>query len=190
MQKTVQKKCSNISTSFQYLYVFPRFSSRDLGPIFNVTNVAFFRLKDRIDFHLFITTSPCGDARIFSLHESSSATPEPKPKSPEAENEEKDSKEENSKEDETPSMVEKETSDEGVVLDDENNNLEVKEDAKEADQESVVAKEDDQEADIAKDDSKEELVKEEVKEEEIDPSKINYGNCICSMLFFVSVLSV
>ena len=67
----------------------------------------FFRLKDRIDFHLFITTSPCGDARIFSLHESSSATPEPKPKSPEAENEEKDSKEENSKEDETPSMEEK-----------------------------------------------------------------------------------
>ena len=33
-----------------------------------------FRLKDGIGFHLFITTSPCGDARIFSLHESSTAT--------------------------------------------------------------------------------------------------------------------
>lgn len=28
-----------------------------------------FRLKEGIDFHLFITTAPCGDARIFSLHE-------------------------------------------------------------------------------------------------------------------------
>ena len=30
-------------------------------------------MKDGIGFHLFITTSPCGDARIFSLHESSTA---------------------------------------------------------------------------------------------------------------------
>ena len=34
----------------------------------------FYRLKDGVGFHMFITTSPCGDARIFSLHESSSAT--------------------------------------------------------------------------------------------------------------------
>lgn len=31
-----------------------------------------FKLKDGVAFHLFITTAPCGDARIFSLHESSS----------------------------------------------------------------------------------------------------------------------
>lgn len=30
------------------------------------------RLKPGIEFHLFITTAPCGDARIFSLHESPS----------------------------------------------------------------------------------------------------------------------
>ena len=35
-------------------------------------NFRFRRLKKGVGFHLFITTSPCGDARIFSLHESSS----------------------------------------------------------------------------------------------------------------------
>lgn len=29
-------------------------------------------MKEGVDFHLFITTSPCGDARIFSLHEAPS----------------------------------------------------------------------------------------------------------------------
>lgn len=28
-----------------------------------------FRLKDSVQFHLYISTSPCGDARIFSPHE-------------------------------------------------------------------------------------------------------------------------
>lgn len=28
-----------------------------------------FRLKDNVQFHLYISTSPCGDARIFSPHE-------------------------------------------------------------------------------------------------------------------------
>ena len=30
-------------------------------------------MKEGVDFHLFITTSPCGDARIFSLHEAPTA---------------------------------------------------------------------------------------------------------------------
>ena len=48
-----------------------------------------FRLKEGFGFHLFITTSPCGDARIFSLHESSSTNSlEAKPASkPEVETE-------------------------------------------------------------------------------------------------------
>lgn len=28
-----------------------------------------FQLKDNVQFHLYISTSPCGDARIFSPHE-------------------------------------------------------------------------------------------------------------------------
>jgi len=35
----------------------------------SVDNEDFHELKPGIEFHLFITTSPCGDARIFSLHE-------------------------------------------------------------------------------------------------------------------------
>lgn len=30
-----------------------------------------YKVKEGVNFHLFITTAPCGDARIFSLHESS-----------------------------------------------------------------------------------------------------------------------
>ena len=51
----------------------------------------FCRLKEGVDFHLFITTSPCGDARIFSLHEA--------PSTREKEAKEKEAKE---KEDEEP----------------------------------------------------------------------------------------
>ncbi|XP_014671892.1 PREDICTED: double-stranded RNA-specific editase 1-like [Priapulus caudatus] len=35
---------------------------------------ALFRLRDGVRFHLYISTSPCGDARIFSPHEVSSDT--------------------------------------------------------------------------------------------------------------------
>lgn len=28
-----------------------------------------FKLKENVQFHLYISTSPCGDARIFSPHE-------------------------------------------------------------------------------------------------------------------------
>ncbi len=42
-----------------------------------------FKLKDGMSFHLFITTAPCGDARIFSLHESSTSTNPEAAKKPE-----------------------------------------------------------------------------------------------------------
>lgn len=31
-----------------------------------------YKLKDGVEFHLYINTAPCGDARIFSPHEESS----------------------------------------------------------------------------------------------------------------------
>jgi len=30
-----------------------------------------FKVKDEVNFHLYINTAPCGDARLFSPHESS-----------------------------------------------------------------------------------------------------------------------
>lgn len=37
--------------------------------IFQKSERGGFRLKDTVQFHLYISTSPCGDARIFSPHE-------------------------------------------------------------------------------------------------------------------------
>ena len=39
-----------------------------------------FRLRGDVKFHLFISTSPCGDARIFSPHEITSSEPDPHPR--------------------------------------------------------------------------------------------------------------
>lgn len=49
-----------------------KFQENEEESIFELCADGYFQLKDGIEFHLFITTSPCGDARIFSLHESSS----------------------------------------------------------------------------------------------------------------------
>lgn len=47
------------------------FSSRDdqKRSIFEKSERGGFKLKENVQFHLYISTSPCGDARIFSPHE-------------------------------------------------------------------------------------------------------------------------
>jgi len=60
-----------------YLYKQLEFASDDEAEndtIFTKAQDGKYKLKDGVNFHLFITTAPCGDARIFSLHESSSAS--------------------------------------------------------------------------------------------------------------------
>ena len=39
-----------------------------------------YRLRSDVRFHLYISTSPCGDARIFSPHEVTSLEPDPHPR--------------------------------------------------------------------------------------------------------------
>ena len=68
-----------------------------------------FRLKEGVTFHLFITTAPCGDSRIFSLHESSSSTNleaknKPEVEKPETEEKSEEKSEDNTKNDVTQSI--------------------------------------------------------------------------------------
>lgn len=51
-------------------FVFPSSSKEDQQKsIFTRCDKHGYRLKDNVQFHLYISTSPCGDARIFSPHE-------------------------------------------------------------------------------------------------------------------------
>lgn len=54
-----------------FTYVFSNNDEDHLKSIFTkCENSQGFRLKENVQFHLYISTSPCGDARIFSPHES------------------------------------------------------------------------------------------------------------------------
>lgn len=57
LYKQLENICNNEESIFQ--------PTPDTSAVFH------YELKEGIGFHLFITTSPCGDARIFSLHENS-----------------------------------------------------------------------------------------------------------------------
>jgi len=57
LYKQLENICNNQDSIFQ--------------PTLNTSAMFHYELKEGIEFHLFITTSPCGDARIFSLHENS-----------------------------------------------------------------------------------------------------------------------
>ena len=44
-------------------------SSAQQSSIFTQKEAGGFQLKDQVHFHLYISTAPCGDSRIFSPHE-------------------------------------------------------------------------------------------------------------------------
>lgn len=59
--------------------IFPKMLDKAEESIFEAkADGAGYKLKDEIDFHLYINTAPCGDARIFSPYENTTlADPHP-----------------------------------------------------------------------------------------------------------------
>lgn len=59
-----------VNFGFDYIFVLC-FSNKDdqQKSIFIKSEQGGFKLKENVQFHLYISTSPCGDARIFSPHE-------------------------------------------------------------------------------------------------------------------------
>ena len=46
--------------------------NNDKNTVMEYSSEGGFKLKPRVSFHLFISTAPCGDSRIFSLHDNPS----------------------------------------------------------------------------------------------------------------------
>lgn len=68
--KTAQLTVIYVLTSVLILALFCFSNKEDQQKsIFIKSERGGFKLKENVQFHLYISTSPCGDARIFSPHE-------------------------------------------------------------------------------------------------------------------------
>ncbi|NXC16555.1 RED1 editase, partial [Corythaeola cristata] len=60
--------CVNVSFDSSFIFCFSNKEDQQKS-IFIKSERGGFKLKENVQFHLYISTSPCGDARIFSPHE-------------------------------------------------------------------------------------------------------------------------
>lgn len=71
INQLMSRRSHQISCAHNWAVVFHPSNSKDehQKSIFVPCEKGGYRLKDNVQFHLYISTSPCGDARIFSPHE-------------------------------------------------------------------------------------------------------------------------